>query len=71
MTTGASEAIAATVLAVVEPGDEVLVLEPWFDLYAAAIALAGGVRVPVPPVPGTFPSGPGACALGSRTAAGC
>ncbi|MGB7980812.1 MAG: aminotransferase class I/II-fold pyridoxal phosphate-dependent enzyme [Candidatus Nanopelagicales bacterium] len=53
-TTGASEAIVATVLALVEPGDEVLVLEPWFDLYAAAIDLAGGVRVPVPPVPGTF-----------------
>ena len=54
MTTGASEAIVATVLAFVEPGDEVLVLEPWFDLYAAAIDLAGGVRVSVPPVPGTF-----------------
>jgi N-succinyldiaminopimelate aminotransferase len=54
VTTGASEAIVATVLAFVEPGDEVLVLEPWFDLYAAAIDLAGGVRVSVPPVPGTF-----------------
>ena len=54
VTTGASEAIVAAVLGVVEPGDEVLVLEPWFDLYAAAIDLAGGVRVPVPPVPGTF-----------------
>lgn len=54
VTTGASEAIVATVLAFVEPGDEVLVLEPWFDLYAAAIDLAGGVRVGVPPVPGTF-----------------
>ncbi len=54
VTTGASEAIVASVLAFVEPGDEVLVLEPWFDLYAAAIDLAGGVRVSVPPVPGTF-----------------
>lgn len=54
VTTGASEAIVAAVLAFVEPGDEVLVLEPWFDLYAAAIDLAGGVRVAVPPVPGTF-----------------
>ena len=54
VTTGASEAIVASVLAFVEPGDEVLVLEPWFDLYAAAIDLAGGVRVGVPPVPGTF-----------------
>ena len=57
VTTGASEAIVATVLAFVEPGDEVLVLEPWFDLYAAAIDLAGGVRVSVPPVPGTFRPG--------------
>ena len=54
VTTGAAEAIVATVLAFVEPGDEVLVLEPWFDLYAAAIDLAGGIRVSVPPVPGTF-----------------
>jgi N-succinyldiaminopimelate aminotransferase len=52
--TGASEAIAAAVLALVEPGDEVLVLEPWFDLYAAVIDLAGGVRVSVPPVAGSF-----------------
>lgn len=52
--TGASETIAAAVLALVEPGDEVLVLEPYFDLYAAVIGLAGGVRVAVPPVPGTF-----------------
>jgi N-succinyldiaminopimelate aminotransferase len=52
--TGASEAIAAAVLALVEPGDEVLLLEPWFDLYAAVIDLAGGVRVSVPPVAGSF-----------------
>ncbi len=60
VTTGASEAIVATVLALVEPGDEVLVLEPWFDLYAAAIDLAGGIRVPVPPVPGSFRPDPDA-----------
>jgi N-succinyldiaminopimelate aminotransferase len=54
VTTGASEAIAAAVLALVEPGDEVLVLEPWFDLYAAVIALAGARRVAVPPVAGTL-----------------
>jgi N-succinyldiaminopimelate aminotransferase len=54
VTTGASEAIAAAVLALVEPGDEVLVIEPWFDLYAATIDLAGGRRVAVPPRPGTF-----------------
>ncbi len=54
VTTGASEAITAAVLAFVEPGDEVIVLEPWFDLYGAAISLAGGSRVPVAPQPGTF-----------------
>jgi len=69
VTTGASEAIAAAVLALVEPGDEVLVLEPWFDLYAAVIDLAGGVRVAVPPVPGTFRPDPDAlrAAAGPRT----
>lgn len=46
--TGASEAIAATVLALVEPGQQVLVLDPYFDLYAATIALAGAQRVAVP-----------------------
>ena len=65
VTTGASEAIVAAVLALVEPGDEVLLLEPWFDLYAAAVDLAGGVRVSVPPVPGTFR--PDAVALARAT----
>ncbi|MCU0300201.1 MAG: aminotransferase class I/II-fold pyridoxal phosphate-dependent enzyme [Candidatus Nanopelagicales bacterium] len=62
VTTGASEAIAAAVLALVEPGDEVLVLEPWFDLYAAVIDLAGARRVAVPPAPGSFRPDPGAIA---------
>jgi len=47
VTTGATEAIAATMLALVEPGDEVVALEPYYDSYAATIAMAGGVRVPV------------------------
>ncbi len=47
VTTGATEAIAAAVLALVEPGDEVVALEPYYDSYAANIAMAGGVRVPV------------------------
>lgn len=46
--TGASEAIAAAVLALVEPGDEVVMFEPYFDLYAATVSLAGGRRVTVP-----------------------
>ncbi len=48
VTTGASEALAAAVLALVEAGDEVIVLEPYFDLYAAIIAMAGATRVAVP-----------------------
>jgi N-succinyldiaminopimelate aminotransferase len=47
VTTGATEAIAAALLALVEPGDEVVALEPYYDSYAAVIAMAGGVRVPV------------------------
>ncbi len=47
VTAGATEAIAAAVLALVEPGDEVIAFEPYYDSYAANIAMAGGVRVPV------------------------
>ncbi len=48
VTAGATEALAATILAFVEPGDEVVVLEPYYDSYAAIVALAGGRLVPVP-----------------------
>lgn len=48
VTAGATEAIAATVLAFVQPGDEVLTLEPFYDSYGATIALAGGVHTTVP-----------------------
>ncbi len=51
ITVGASEAIAAAVLGLVEPGSEVLVLEPFFDTYAPVIAMAGSTRVAVPLVP--------------------
>ncbi|WP_328933456.1 MULTISPECIES: pyridoxal phosphate-dependent aminotransferase [unclassified Streptomyces] len=47
VTAGATEAIAAALLALVEPGDEVIALEPYYDSYAACIAMAGGTRVPV------------------------
>jgi N-succinyldiaminopimelate aminotransferase len=47
VTTGATEAIAAALLAYVEPGDEVIALEPYYDSYAACIAMAGGHRIPV------------------------
>ncbi len=47
ITVGASQAIHTAILAVVHPGDEVIVIEPAYDCYAPAIALAGGVVVPV------------------------
>jgi N-succinyldiaminopimelate aminotransferase len=47
VTTGATEAIAAALLSLVEPGDEVIALEPYYDSYVAGISMAGGVRVPV------------------------
>ncbi|WP_328915069.1 MULTISPECIES: pyridoxal phosphate-dependent aminotransferase [unclassified Streptomyces] len=47
VTTGATEAIAAAMLALLEPGDEVIAFEPFYDSYAACVAMAGGVRVPL------------------------
>jgi N-succinyldiaminopimelate aminotransferase len=47
VTAGATEAIAAAMLALLEPGDEVIAFEPYYDSYAACIAMAGAVRVPV------------------------
>jgi len=44
VTVGATEAIAATILALCEAGDEVVTFEPFYDSYAASIALAGAVR---------------------------
>ncbi|MCX4686881.1 pyridoxal phosphate-dependent aminotransferase [Kitasatospora purpeofusca] len=47
VTAGATEAIAAALLALLEPGDEVIALEPFYDSYSACIAMAGAVRVPL------------------------
>ncbi|HLF39982.1 MAG TPA: pyridoxal phosphate-dependent aminotransferase [Acidimicrobiia bacterium] len=47
VTAGATEAIAAAILALCEPGDEVVTLEPYYDSYAACIAMAGARRRPV------------------------
>ena len=47
VTTGATEAIAGAILGLVDPGDEVVVLEPYYDSYVAMIQIAGGVRRPV------------------------
>ncbi|MBV6698845.1 pyridoxal phosphate-dependent aminotransferase [Kitasatospora aureofaciens] len=47
VTAGATEALAAALLALLEPGDEVIAFEPFYDSYAACIAMAGAVRVPL------------------------
>ncbi|MFO0963198.1 MAG: aminotransferase class I/II-fold pyridoxal phosphate-dependent enzyme [Phycisphaerales bacterium] len=47
ITGGCTEAIAATMLGLVEPGDEVVLVEPSYDSYAACVAMAGGVVRPV------------------------
>ncbi len=47
ITSGATEAIAAAIMAVVVPGDEVVVIEPVYDAYVPLIERAGGVAVPV------------------------
>ena len=44
VTAGATEAIAASILAFAQPGEEVITFEPFYDAYAAVIGLAGGVR---------------------------
>ncbi|MBB5913098.1 N-succinyldiaminopimelate aminotransferase [Nocardia transvalensis] len=44
VTVGATEAIAASILGLVEPGEEVVLIEPYYDSYAAAVALAGATR---------------------------
>jgi N-succinyldiaminopimelate aminotransferase len=54
VTAGATEGIAAAMLALVEPGDEVIAFEPYYDSYAASIAMAGGTRVPVTLRPPAF-----------------
>jgi N-succinyldiaminopimelate aminotransferase len=46
--TGASEILQSALLALVDEGDEVVMFEPWFDIYGAGISLARGVRVGVP-----------------------
>lgn len=47
VTSGASQAIQTAILCSVHPGDEVIVIEPAYDCYAPAVALSGGVVVPV------------------------
>ncbi|PUE41388.1 pyridoxal phosphate-dependent aminotransferase [Limnohabitans sp. Bal53] len=54
VTAGATQAILAIILAIVHPGDEVIVLEPCYDSYVPNIELAGGRVVRVPLTPGSF-----------------
>jgi methionine aminotransferase len=54
VTAGATQAILTAILAIVHPGDEVIVLEPCYDSYGPNIELAGGTIVRVPLVPGSF-----------------
>ncbi len=71
VTVGATEGVAASVLALAGPGDEVIVFEPYYDSYAAVIALAGAVRrtVTLRPVEGRFTFDPDElrAAVGPRT----
>jgi N-succinyldiaminopimelate aminotransferase len=68
ITFGATEAIAAALLGLCDPGDEVVVLEPYYDSYAACIAFAGAQRRPVTLRPPAFALEPEALrgALGPR-----
>jgi N-succinyldiaminopimelate aminotransferase len=54
ITFGATEAIAAALLGLCDPGDEVVVLEPYYDSYAACISFAGATRRPVTLRPPSF-----------------
>lgn len=54
VTAGATQAILTALLALVHPGDEVIVLDPCYDSYVPGIALAGGTAVRVPLTPGSF-----------------
>ncbi|MGW4500483.1 pyridoxal phosphate-dependent aminotransferase [Micromonospora sp. NPDC004336] len=72
VTAGATEALAAAILGLCEPGDEVVCFEPYYDSYAASIALAGAVRRPVtlrPDADGRYAFDPAAlrAAFGPRT----
>ena len=68
VTFGATEAIAAALLGLCDPGDEVVVLEPYYDSYAACIAFAGATRRPVTLRPPEFALDPDAlrAAIGPR-----
>ena len=68
VTAGATEGVAAALLALCEPGDEVVMFEPYYDAYAAVVALAGARRRVVPLRPPAFAFDPAtlAAAIGER-----
>jgi N-succinyldiaminopimelate aminotransferase len=70
VTFGATEAIAAGLLGLCDPGDEVLVLEPYYDSYAACIAFAGATRRPVTLRPPDFTLDPDALDAAVRRGGG-
>jgi N-succinyldiaminopimelate aminotransferase len=69
VTAGATEAITSAILALCEAGDEVVAFEPFYDSYAAAIAMAGAVMrvVPLRPPHWTFDPDALDAAIGPRT----
>jgi N-succinyldiaminopimelate aminotransferase len=69
VTFGATEAIAAALLALIEPGDEVVLIDPAYDSYAACVAFAGGVRrtVTLRPPDWALDADALRAAIGSRT----
>jgi N-succinyldiaminopimelate aminotransferase len=69
VTAGATEAIAAAMLSLCEVGDEVVMFEPYYDSYAAAVAMAGAVRrvVPLRPPDWSFDADELAAAVSPRT----
>src|SRR3954470_10323221 len=69
VTAGATEAIAASILALCEPGDEVVMFEPYYDSYTACVALAGATRrvVPLRPPDWSFDPDELAAAVTPRT----
>ncbi|MEO0997254.1 MAG: methionine aminotransferase [Pseudomonadota bacterium] len=71
VTSGASEGLFSALLALVQPGDEVIVFDPAYDLYEPAIRLAGGRarRLPLRPPGHTIDLDRLAAAIGDRTRA--
>lgn len=71
VTAGATEAIAAALLALLEPGDEVIALEPFYDSYAACIAMVAPSASRSPCAPRTSAPTSTPCATWSPRAPGC